>query len=215
MSDQAVVHVIDDDEAVRHSLRFLIECAGHSVMDYPSAIAFLSSLEPASQRLSGCIITDVRMPEMTGVELLGRLQELAVTEPVIVITGHADVPMAIQAMKAGAADFIEKPFSDEAILTAIEGALAARNRSMKADQDRLKVETRISSLSQREREVLDGLVDGKANKIIAFELGISVRTVEVYRAHVMTKMQVRSLSELVRVVVSSGATRATPVSSGQ
>ena len=203
MSDQPVVHVIDDDDAVRDSLRFLIECAGHFVRDYPSAKAFLDALGPAGSPAPGCIVTDVRMPEMTGVELMQRLKELEVLEPVIVVTGHADVPMAIQAMKAGAVDFIEKPFDDETILSAVAGALAARNRSSAADQEQRQVQARMASLSEREREVLEGLIEGKANKMIAYDLGISVRTVEVYRAHVMTKMQVRSLSELVRLAVTA------------
>ncbi len=213
MRDRPIVHVIDDDDAVRDSLRFLLHCAGHVVEDYPSAIAFLERLDGNSASAAdGCIVTDVRMPEMTGVELMRRLRELGISQPVIVITGHADVPMAIQAMKAGAADFIEKPFRDETILLAIEGALAERSRSIEADQKRREVEARIASLSQREREVLNGLVEGKANKIIAHDLGISVRTVEVYRAHVMTKMQVRSLSELVRLTVTAkSAAKALPV----
>jgi two-component system response regulator FixJ len=203
MSDEPVVHVIDDDDAVRDSLRFLLECAGHTVRDYPSAIAFLDSPPLEDGLAVGCIITDVRMPEMTGVELMKCLQERCVSEPVIVITGHADVPMAIQAMKAGAVDFIEKPFSDEAILAAVRSGLDAHNRSIQVNREQREVQARIASLSQREREVLDGLVDGKANKVIAHKLGISVRTVEVYRAHVMTKMQVRSLSELVRLAVTA------------
>jgi two-component system response regulator FixJ len=203
MSDQPVVHVIDDDDAVRDSLRFLIECAGHTVRDYPSAKAFLEALGPAGTPTPGCIVTDVRMPQMTGVELMQRLKELTISEPVIVVTGHADVPMAIEAMKAGATDFIEKPFDDETILSAVDSALAARNQSIAADQEQREAQARIATLSDREREVLDGLVEGKANKMIAFDLGISVRTVEVYRAHVMTKMQVKSLSELVRLAVTA------------
>jgi two-component system response regulator FixJ len=148
----------------------------------------------------GCIVTDVRMPEMTGMELLGRLKVLDVRDPVIVITGHADVPMAIQAMKEGVADFIEKPFSDDAILETIRAALARQSDRAHADEERAQVNERLANLSQREREVLDGLVEGHANKVIAFDLDISARTVEVYRANVMTKMHARSLSELVRMV---------------
>jgi two-component system response regulator FixJ len=202
MSDAPIVYVIDDDDAARHSLRFLIECAGHLVRDYDSAIAFLDALPDGGQPAPGCIVTDVRMPDMTGVELIDRLKQLEIREPVIVITGHADVPMAIQAMKAGVSDFIEKPFADDAILSAIESALARRSSEAEADSERRHVAQRIGSLSSREREVMDALVDGKANKIIAFDLGISARTVEVYRAHVMTKMRVKSLSELVRLALS-------------
>ncbi|MGS1017457.1 response regulator FixJ [Allosphingosinicella humi] len=197
MANEPVVHVIDDDEAARHSLEFLVDCAGFKVRPYSSALAFL---EAVPEMEHGCIVTDVRMPEMSGIELIGRLKALGISDPVIVITGHADVPMAIQAMKQGVADFIEKPFSDEAILNAIRSALARES-----DRDRTRMEQqqtleRIASLTQREAEVLEGLVEGHANKVIAYDLAISARTVEVYRANVMAKMQARSLSELVRMV---------------
>ena len=197
MATEPVVHVIDDDEAARHSLEFLIDCAGLSVRAYPSALEFLKAV-PAMEH--GCIVTDVRMPGMSGVELIGRLKALGVADPVIVITGHADVPMAIEAMKQGVADFIEKPFSDDAILGAIRSALAraAGRDQLQAEQG--EIIARLATLSQREREVLDGLVEGHANKVIAFDLDISARTVEVYRANVMTKMKAGSLSELVRMV---------------
>ena len=201
---EPVVHVIDDDEAVRHSLKFLIECAGYTVRDHDSALSFLASLSQVGLPEPGCIVTDVRMPQMTGVELIEKLKQLDIREPVIVITGHADVPMAIQAMKAGVSDFIEKPFSDDAILSAIATALAKRGAEVDADGERREIAQRIESLSGREREVLDALVEGKANKIIAYELGISARTVEVYRANVMSKMQVKSLSELVRLALAVG-----------
>ena len=198
MAVEPTVHVIDDDGPARHSLEFLIDCAGLKVRSYESAIRFLEAVPELDP---GCIVTDIRMPEMSGIELIGKLQALGVTEPIIVITGHADVPLAIQAMKAGVADFIEKPFSDETILTAIRSALARRS-----DRDHLRTErdrylARKATLSQRERDVLEGLVDGHANKVIAFDLGISARTVEVYRANIMTKMQAGSLSELVRMVM--------------
>lgn len=201
MSESPVIYLIDDDEAARDSLKFLIECAGHEVRSFDSAIAFLNALGEEGRPELGCIVTDVRMPEMTGVELIAKLKELGVREPVIVITGHADVPMAIQAMKAGVSDFIEKPFADDAILPAIEHALNRRLAEAGADEERREIAGRIASLSQREREVMEALVEGKANKVIAYELGISARTVEVYRAHVMTKMKVRSLSELVRLAL--------------
>ena len=198
MTAEPMVHVIDDDGPARHSLEFLIDCAGLKVRSYESAIQFLEAV-PALD--PGCIVTDIRMPEMSGIELIGKLKALGMTEPVIVITGHADVPLAIQAMKAGVADFIEKPFSDETILNAIRSALARRS-----DRDHLRTErdrylARKATLSQRERDVLEGLVEGRANKVIAFDLGISARTVEVYRANIMTKMQAGSLSELVRMVM--------------
>ncbi|PWG01723.1 response regulator FixJ [Sphingosinicella humi] len=196
MATEPMVHVIDDDDSARHSLEFLIDCAGLKVRSYESAIDFLKSVPDIDQ---GCIVTDVRMPEMNGIELVGRLKSLGVTDPVIVITGHADVPMAIQAMKQGVADFIEKPFSDEAILGAIRSALARASDRNEKDAQRDEIRARMETLSQREREVLGGLVEGHANKVIAFDLDISARTVEVYRANVMAKMQARSLSELVRM----------------
>ena len=200
--NEPVVHVIDDDESARHTLRFLLEASGFEVRDYPGAIEFLGALSPDGRPQPGCIVTDVRMPDMTGVELIARLKEIGVDEPLIVITGHADVPMAIQAMKAGVSDFLEKPFDDEAIVAAIRSALEGRQLELQAGEQRRIVEERLQSLSQRERQVLEGLVEGKANKVIAYDLGISVRTVEVYRANVMTKMQVRRLSELVRAALS-------------
>lgn len=200
MSNEAIVHVIDDDEAARHSLKFLIECAGYRVADYDSALAFLAALPADGQLGPGCIVTDVRMPEMTGLELIDRLRDKGVAEPLIVITGHADVPMAIEAMKQGVADFIEKPFSDDTILGSIRSAIARDTDRQQARNERAEVVARMETLSPREHEVLDGLVEGHANKVIAFDLDISARTVEVYRANVMTKMQARSLSELVRMV---------------
>ena len=197
MADEPVVHVIDDDEAARQSLAFLLDCAGLSVRSYESAAAFLEAV-PTMEH--GCIITDVRMPGLSGVELIGRLKALAVADPVIVITGHAAVPLAIQAMKAGVADFLEKPFSDDAILGAVRSALARRTDVNQAKAERDRFVALLATLSQREHEVLDGLVEGRANKVIAFDLGISARTVEVYRANVMTKMKAGSLSELVRMV---------------
>ena len=197
MADEPTVHIIDDDEAARDSLAFLLDCAGLAVRSYESAVEFLNAV-PTMEH--GCIITDVRMPEMSGVELIGRLKALAVADPVIVITGHADVPLAIQAMKAGVADFLEKPFSDDAILGAVRSALARRTDVNEAKAERDRFIALLETLSPREREVLDGLIQGRANKVIAFDLGISARTVEVYRANVMTKMKAGSLSELVRMV---------------
>jgi two-component system response regulator FixJ len=199
MSDK-VVHVIDDDAAMRDSLAFLFESAGLSVKTYESAIAFLdhaAALEP------GCILTDVRMPQMSGLELVDRLKALAVTLPVIVMTGHADVPLAIQAMKAGVLDFIEKPFDDEALLSAVRAGLAEAAHLDQRDSELKAVREKIASLSGREGEVLEGLVAGKPNKIIAYDLGISPRTVEIYRANLMSKMAAKSLSELVRLALAA------------
>ena len=198
MAIEPVVHVIDDDEAARHSLEFLVDCAGLAVRSYASGPEFLKAA--ARDLAPGCIVTDVRMPEMSGLQLIERLKALGIAQPVIVITGHADVPMAIEAMKQGVADFIEKPFDDDAILGAIRSALARAGGRGHLQAEREKFVARMATLSQREREVLAGLVEGHANKVIASDLDISARTVEVYRANVMTKMQAGSLSELVRMV---------------
>ena len=196
MANEGVVHVIDDDDAVRDSLAFMFDAAGLEVRTWPSAVAFLGALEG---RGPGCIVTDVRMPDMTGLELVQRLKSLGIADPVIVITGHADVPLAVEAMKAGVVDFIEKPFDNQRLLGAIRAALAQVPAG--DDEGRREIARRLDSLSQREREVLDGLVAGHANKVIAFDLGISPRTVEIYRANVMTKMKAASLSELVRMTI--------------
>lgn len=202
MTSSQVVHVIDDDIAVRQSLAFLLSTAGLAVRVHESAVAFLEAL-PSIE--GGCIVTDVRMPEMDGLELQRRLRAQKVGLPVIVITGHGDVALAVEAMKAGAADFIEKPFDDEVLIAAIRTALGRHARDGEREARVAEVRGRLKLLSEREGEVLDGLVAGKPNKIIAHELGISARTVEVYRANVMTKMQAGSLSELVRMVLLDGA----------
>ena len=197
MANDPVVHVVDDDDAARHSLEFLLDCAGLKVRTYASAGELLErvgELEP------GCIVTDVRMPGMTGIELLDRLKAMGIEQPVIVITGHADVPMAIHAMKQGVADFLEKPFSDDSILAIVRATLDRGDERERLRSSRNQVLARMAVLSQREREVLDGLVEGLPNKSIAYDLGISARTVEVYRANIMTKMEAGSLSELVRLV---------------
>jgi two-component system response regulator FixJ len=198
MSGDSVVHVIDDDEGVRSSLAFLLDCSEIATRTYESAVQFLKAV-PTMEH--GCIITDVRMPEMNGLELVAKLKAMGVTDPVIVITGHADVPMAIQAMHAGVSDFIEKPFSDEAILIAVRAALAEQQSKGELERERDLFQHRLATLSGREREVMEGLIEGKANKVIAYDLDISARTVEVYRANAMTKMGARTLSELVRMVM--------------
>jgi two-component system response regulator FixJ len=200
MPSENVVHVVDDDEAVRDSVAFLLRSAQLEVEVYESAVAFLGKAAGAA----GCVVTDVRMPEMTGIELVRRLKELAIKLPVIVMTGHGDVPLAVEAMKAGAVDFIEKPFDDAAMLTAVRAALARGSAIGKRDAERAEIEQRLNSLSGREREVLLGLVGGQPNKIIAHNLGISPRTVEIYRANVMSKMEAPSLSDLVRMSMIAG-----------
>jgi len=199
MEASGVVHVVDDDEAVRESLGFLLETEGLKVRTYESALALLDRRQELE---TGCIITDVRMPEMSGLELIARLKALGADLPVVVMTGHADVPLAVEAMKAGVVDFIEKPFDDEAMLLAVRAALdRARKGGDEEDSHTQEIRRRHESLSVRETEVLNGLVAGKPNKVIAYDLGISPRTVEVYRANVMTKMQAGSLSELVRMAL--------------
>jgi two-component system response regulator FixJ len=198
VASDGVVHVIDDDEAMRDSLAFLLDCAGLNARTYESAPRFLEGLERLER---GCVVTDIRMPDMTGLELVERLKALGVPDPVIVITGHGDVPLAVEAMKKGVVDFIEKPFSEERLLDAVRSALSRGEDLREEEQRRQRVRDRLDALSGRERQVLDGLVDGKPNKIIAFDLGISARTVEIYRANVMTKMEAGSLSELVRMAL--------------
>ncbi|MEZ5785758.1 MAG: response regulator FixJ [Xanthobacteraceae bacterium] len=201
MSAEAVVHVIDDDEAVRRSLDFLLQSAHFKTRTYETALAFLNALPDIP---SGCIVTDVKMPEMSGVELLRHLRNKNLRIPVIIITGHADVPMAVDAMKSGAADFLEKPFGDEVLLKAVRAALASAENVKEREDEKAELQRRFETLSKREREVLEGLVAGKPNKTIAFDLGISPRTVEIYRANVMTKMRAVSLSELVRMTMIAG-----------
>jgi len=201
MSNDLVVHVIDDDDAARDSLKFLLESAQFPVQAYESGSAFLEALPTAGR---GCVITDVRMPGVNGIELLQRLKKLPFELPVIVITGHGDVPLAVEAMKLGAVDFFEKPFDDEALLAAVRAAINQYEKDQKRESDRAGINARIATLSQRERQVLEGLVAGNPNKNIAFDLGISPRTVEIYRANVMTKMQAGSLSELVRMALLAG-----------
>jgi two-component system, LuxR family, response regulator FixJ len=200
-SEQGTVHVIDDDEALRDSLTFLLRAARLDVQTYSSAAAFLKAMPCAS---ASCVITDVRMPGLSGIDLLKRLKEMKFQIPVIVVTGHGDVPLAVEAMKYGAIDFLEKPFDDEALLASVQSALRQWAGEAKRHTERAAIEGRISVLSKRERDVLDGLIAGRANKQIAFDLGISPRTVEIYRANLMDKMQAGSLSDLVRMALIVG-----------
>jgi two-component system response regulator FixJ len=209
MGPEASVHVIDDDDAARDSLLFLLETEGIAASGHPSADAFLETLETLGPL--GCVVTDVRMPGMSGIELLQALRERGATVPIIVITGHGDIALAVEAMKAGARDFLEKPYRDDALVAAVRTALSETRRDgeaggsdARAAAERSSACQRFTGLSPREREVLDGLVAGSSNKTIARQLGISPRTVEVYRANLMTKTQATSLSHLVRLALSAG-----------
>lgn len=197
MAHDPIVYVIDDDDGARHSFEFLLDCADIRVRGFASADAFLAASPPLD---GACVVTDIRMPGTNGMELVEALRARGATVPIIVITGHADVPLAIQAMKAGVSDFIEKPFDDDAMLGAIRQALVRQADGEDARAERRSIVERMATLSAREREVVEGLVAGKANKAIAFDLGISARTVEVYRANAMMKIQAKSLSDLVRMV---------------
>jgi two-component system response regulator FixJ len=198
------VHVVDDDDAVRGSLSFLLEGAGFDAHAYATPGEALEALNGQADLGPGCIVTDIRMPQMNGLELVRRLRTAGVQLPVIVITGHGDLPLAIEAMRAGVVDFLEKPFDDEALLESVRRAVAAHAEAHRRDAERQRFETLIAALSPREREVLTGIVAGKLNKVIAHELGISPRTAEVYRAHLMAKTGARTLSDLVRIGLLGG-----------
>jgi two-component system response regulator FixJ len=193
--------IVDDDEAVRESLQLLLESAGHRVRSFASGSEFLAAM-PSSE--DGCLIIDVRMPGIGGLDVQERLRADGIALPVIVITGHADVPLAVRAMKAGAVDFVEKPFAEEAILAAVERALEIGRQQHRVEIETGDAAARLAPLSEREQQVLRLLIAGKQNKVIAYELGISPRTVEIHRARVMEKTRVRSLSELVRLAVAGG-----------
>lgn len=194
-----VVHIVDDEEPVRNSLAFLLGSSGFAVRTHASAAAFL---EIAPTIRNGALVTDLRMPDIDGVELLRQLSAAGAMLPAIVVTGHGDVQMAVEAMKNGALDFIEKPFSDDVLIESIRRAVNKAASDADAYISEARVRERIASLSERELQVLKGVVEGHANKVIANELGISPRTVEVYRAGLMSKMGARSLAELVRMVIA-------------
>jgi two-component system, LuxR family, response regulator FixJ len=197
MATDAVVHLIDDDDGVRQAIAFLLTTSGFAVRVYESAVAFLDAL-PSVQ--PGCIVTDVRMPGMDGLALQREWKSRDIPLPVIVMTGHGDVPLAVEAMKAGAVDFIEKPFNDEALLSAIRVAIDHHAHGIQRGNEISAIKAKLASLSPREREVLDGLIGGLPNKTIAYDLKISARTVEVHRANLMTRMGASSVADLVRMV---------------
>ena len=201
MTTNGIVYVIDDDEAMRDSLDFLLDSSGYSVTLFDDAQRFLDALPGLT---FGCVLSDVRMPGIDGIELLKLMKTQHSPFPILIMTGHGDVPLAVEAMKLGAVDFLEKPFEDDRLITMIESAIrqaepAAKNEAMSQD-----IAGRVASLSPRERQVMEGLVAGLSNKLIAREYDISPRTIEVYRANVMTKMQAGSLSELVRLAMRAG-----------
>ncbi len=201
MPSNGKVYVIDDDEAMRDSLSFLLESAGFDVTLFESALKFLDALPELA---FGCVVSDVRMPGLDGIELLKRMKTRPGAFPIIIMTGHGDIPLAVEAMKLGAIDFLEKPFEDDRLITMIEMAVqqaapAAKNQALTQE-----IVARVATLSPRERQVMDGLIAGLSNKLIARDYDISPRTIEVYRANVMTKMQANSLSELVRFAMRAG-----------
>jgi len=201
MAHRGKVYVIDDDEAMRDSLGFLLAAADFQVSLFKTALDFLEALPTLD---FGCVVSDVRMPDIDGIELLKRLKAGGSLFPVVIMTGHGDVPLAVEAMKLGAMDFLEKPFEDDRLIGMIDAALRRAEPSVKNEAATLEIQSRIASLSSRERQVMDGLVAGLSNKLIAREYDISPRTIEVYRANVMTKMQAASLSELVRLAMRGG-----------
>ena len=202
MQNNGVVHLIDDDDDVRRAVAFLLGTAGMAVRVHESALAFLNQLEKLQP---GCVLTDIRMPGMDGLELQRRLRDMGNTMPVVVMTGHGDIPLAVTAMKLGAVDFIEKPFDDEVLVSAIRNSLGHFLKSDQATLEKASIVSKIDKLTDREKEVMDGLVAGHANKTIAYDLSLSPRTVEVHRANVMIKMEADSLSHLVKMAILARA----------
>ncbi|WP_165899812.1 response regulator FixJ [Borborobacter arsenicus] len=200
--DNYTVHIVDDEEEVRRSLAFLLTATGFTVRVHDSATSFLAVAPSAVSK--ACLVTDLRMPDMNGVELLEKLNEMGALVPAVVITGHGDVPMAVAAMKAGAVDFIEKPFEDEVLISSITRAAERLHKIAGSGEDIAALRPRLSGLSDRERQVLHAIVAGLPNKTIAYDLDISPRTVEVHRANIMSKMRARSLPELVRMAIALG-----------
>jgi len=199
MTSEALIFVVDDDLGARDSTRTLLESAGFKIEDYRSARAFLSG----DFSKGDCLIADIRMPEMDGLELQKELVRLGSNLPVIIMTGHGDVPLAVRAMKAGALDFIEKPFDDETMIASVRRALEFGQRSRNKAAEAKAAQDLLSLLTPRERNVLERLVAGRSNKVAAYELGISPRTIEIHRARIMDKMRARSLSDLVRVALTA------------
>lgn len=198
MTADAIVHIIDDESAIRESLVMLLESSGHTARAHTDAQAFLDALDP---ELPGCVVADVRMPGMSGLDLQLHLRQSRIDLPVIIITGHGDVAMAVRALKEGASDFIEKPFDEDVLLRAVDAALDKGTRAFRERQAMADIEARVADLTPREREVMELVVQGMPNKSVAADLNISVRTVEIHRARVMEKMAAKSLSDLVRMAL--------------
>ena len=202
MSDPArTVHIVDDDEAIRQSVGFMLRKAGHSVETYASGLEFLKIADRETQ---GCVLLDVRMPEVDGLEVQARLAAQGIMLPVIMLTGHGDVALAVRAVKAGAIEFLEKPFERTALLAAIEEALRQAGRNDRSQLAASEATVRLAALTTRERDVLEGMVLGRPNKLIAFDLGIATRTVEVHRANLMEKLSAGSLSDVLRIAFAAG-----------
>jgi two-component system, LuxR family, response regulator FixJ len=202
MTRMSSVFIVDDDSAIRDSLRLLLESAGFShVITYDSGRTFLDRATPQP---GDCLLVDVRMPDMDGLELQAEVARRGIRLPIVVMTGHGDVPIAVRAMKAGAADFIEKPFADDVLIESVRRALLLAATADRESTEATETRRRLETLTVREREVLEGMVAGRPNKVIAHDLGISPRTVEIHRARVMDKMQARSLSALVRMALAAG-----------
>ena len=208
MSDNLrVVHIVDDDDAIRQSVGFMLKKAGYAVEAYPAGTAFLKAASPDTP---GCVLLDVRMPDIDGFEVQVRLAERGISIPVIMLTGHGDVTLAVRAIKAGAIEFLEKPFERIALLAAVEIALEQAARTGREQLASADAVVRLGVLTARERDVLDGMVLGRPNKLIAYDLDIATRTVEVHRANLMEKLKARSLSDVLRIAFAAGLGEAVP-----
>jgi len=201
MADKRLVHIVDDEEAIRRSARFMLTTSGFAVQAWESGAAFLKE---AKQAEMGCVLLDVRMPDMDGLQVQEEMHRRGLTMPVIILTGHGDVTTAVRAMKGGAVDFIEKPFEKAVLIAAIDAAYERIEKSADVEARSAEAEIRLAKLTSREREVLEGLARGLPNKTIAYDLNISSRTVEVHRANLMSKLEVRSLSDALRIAFAAG-----------
>lgn len=201
MEDKPLVHIVDDEEAIRKSAGFMLKTSGHAVETWASGVAFLKAARHARP---GCVLLDVRMPEMDGLEVQQAMKDEGIDWPVVILTGHGDISIAVRAMKAGAVDFIEKPFEKATLVSAIDAGFARMDNAVRHASRAETAKVRIAALTARERDVLAGLAQGFPNKTIAYDLGISPRTVEIHRANLMTKLDVRSLSDALRIAFAAG-----------